>query len=157
MKKIIIIAALALTIGFQSCKSTVKPVEDPVETLERDDFRSASLTETARVLEEVNAKSANKSVLILTQTYKGEKIQVSQGGKVVYSDYPITNLKSRIASYFSISNQSDAVIKDIRTGQEVVIPTAKAVKYKYIYIMKKLSNGKFKYVVTYSNTLRPLG
>jgi hypothetical protein len=95
--------------------------------------------------------------LILTQTYKGEKIQVSQGGKVVYSDYPITNLKSRIASYFSISNQSDAVIKDIRTGQEVAIPTAKAVKYKYIYIMKKVSNGKFKYVVTYSNTLRPLG
>lgn len=157
MKKIIIIAALALTIGFQSCKSTVKPVQDPVETLERDDFRSASLTETARVLEEVNAKSANKSILILTQTYKGEKIQVSQGGKAVYSDYPITNLKSRIASYFSISNQSDAVIKDIRTGQEVLIPTAKAVKYKYIYIMKKLSNGKFKYVVTYSNTLRPLG
>lgn len=148
---------MALTIGFQSCKSTVKPVQDPVETLERDDFRSASLTETARVLEEVNAKSANKSILILTQTYKGEKIQVSQGGKAVYSDYPITNLKSRIASYFSISNQSDAVIKDIRTGQEVLIPTAKAVKYKYIYIMKKLSNGKFKYVVTYSNTLRPLG
>lgn len=147
---------MALTIGFQSCKSTVKPVENPVETVARDDFRSASLTETARVLEEVNAKSTNKSVLILTQTYKGEKIQVSQGGKVVYSDYPITNLKSRIASYFSISNQSDAVIKDIRTGQEVLIPTAKAVKYKYIYIMKKLSNGKFKYVVTYSNTLRPL-
>ena len=157
MKKIIIIAALALTIGFQSCKSTVKPVENPVDTLERDDFRSASKAETTRILAEVNAKNANKSVLILTQTYKGEKIQVSQNGKVVFSDYPITNLKSRIATYFSISNQADAVIKDINTGQEVVIPTAKAVKYKFIYIMKKVSDGKFKYVVTYSNTLRPLG
>ena len=94
--------------------------------------------------------------MILTQTYKGEKIQVTQNGKVVFSEYPITNLNTRIASYFSISNQADAVIKDIRTGQEVVIPTAKAVKYKFIYIMKKVSNGKFKYVVTYSNTLRPL-
>ena len=157
MKKIIIIAAMALTLGFQSCKSTGKAVENPVETLERDDFRSASKAETARILAEVNAKNANKSVLVLTQTYKGEKIQVTQSGKVIFSDYPITNLNTRIATYFSISNQADAVIKDVRTGQEVVIPIAKAIKYKYIYIMKKVSNGKFKYVVTYSNTLRPLG
>ena len=157
MKKIIIIAAMALTLGFQSCKSTAKAVENPVETVARDDFRSASKAETARILAEVNAKNANKSVLVLTQTYKGEKIQVTQSGKVIFSDYPITNLNTRIATYFSISNQADAVIKDVRTGQEVAIPTAKAVKYKYIYIMKKVSNGKFKYVVTYSNTLRPLG
>ena len=148
---------MALTLGFQSCKSTTKAVENPVETLERDDFRSASKAETARILAEVNAKNANKSVLVLTQTYKGEKIQVTQSGKVIFSDYPITNLNTRIATYFSISNQADAVIKDVRTGQEVVIPIAKAVKYKYIYIMKKVSDGKFKYVVTYSNTLRPLG
>ena len=157
MKKIIIIAAMALTLGFQSCKSTTKAVENPVETLARDDFRSASKAETARILAEVNAKNANKSVLVLTQTYKGEKIQVTQSGKVIFSDYPITNLNTRIATYFSISNQADAVIKDVRTGQEVAIPTAKAIKYKYIYIMKKVSDGKFKYVVTYSNTLRPLG
>lgn len=156
MKKIFIIATMALTIGFQSCKSKEKTVENPVETIERDDFRSASKAEIARVLKEVNAKNSSKSVLILTQTYKGEKIQVTQNGKVIFSEYPITNLNTRIASYFSISNQADAVIKDIRTGQEVVIPTAKAVKYKFIYIMKKVSNGKFKYVVTYSNTLRPL-
>ncbi|MFD2908343.1 hypothetical protein ACFSX9_06305 [Flavobacterium ardleyense] len=156
MKKIFIIATMALMIGLQSCKSTEKTAET-VETVERDDFRSASKAETARILKEVNAKNANKSVLILTQMYKGEKIQATQAGKVVFSDYPITNLNTRIANYFSISNQADAVIKDINTGQEVVIPTAKAVKYKFIYIMKKVSEGKFKYVVTYSNTLRPLG
>lgn len=156
MKKIVPIALLALMIGFQSCKSKVKPVEELVETVERNDFRSASKIEIANILKEVNAENSNKSILILTQTYKGEKVQVSQNDKVIFADYPITNLKNRIANYFSINNQADAVLKDIKTGQEVIIPSTKAVKHKYIYIMKKVVNGKFKYVVTYSNTLRPL-
>ena len=111
MKKIFIIATMALTIGFQSCKSKEKTVENPVETLERDDFRSASKAEIARVLKEVNAKNSNKSVLILTQTYKGEKIQVTQNGKVVFSEYPITNLNTRIASYFSIRIKRTPLLK----------------------------------------------
>lgn len=84
-------------IELQGCNSTVKSVY-------RDDFRSASKAEIDKVKKEVHATSSTKSILILTQTYKGEKIIISQNGKVIFSEYPITNLKSRIATYFSISN-----------------------------------------------------
>jgi hypothetical protein len=122
----------------------------------RDDFRSASKTEIEKVEKEVNAKSSKRSVLVLTQIYKGEKIIVSQNGKTIYSEYPITNLKSKIADYFSINNLEDVLIKDLNSGKEIIIPTKKSNKYKYIYVMKKVTKGKFQYVITYSNTLRPL-
>lgn len=136
-------------IELQGCNSTVKSVY-------RDDFRSASKAEIDKVKKEVRATSSTKSILILTQTYKGEKIIISQNGKVIFSEYPITNLKSRIATYFSISNQEDVLVKDLNTNKEILIPSKKSAKYKYIYLMKKVHKGKFQYVITYSNTLRAL-
>ena len=135
--------------GFVSCNPTQKSVY-------RDDFRSAKDSERQKILNEVNAKNSNKSVLILTQTYKGEKIVISQNGKTIYSEYPITNLNNRIASYLSFNNQKDLVVKDISTKEEIVIPVKKATKHKYVYLMKKVNKGKFQYVITYSNTLRPM-
>ena len=149
MRILVFIFVLIISIGLQSCNSTVKSVY-------RDDFRSASKTEIEKVHEEVNAKKTNKSILVLTQTYKGEKIIVSQNGKVIFSEYPITNLNNRIADYFSINNLEDVSIKDSDSGKEVNIPAKKASKYKYIYLMKKVNKGKFQFVITYSNTLRPL-
>ena len=135
--------------GFVSCNPTQKSVY-------RDDFRSAKDSERQKILNEVNAKNSNKSVLILTQTYKGEKIVISQNGKTIYSEYPITNLNNRIASYLSFSNQQDLIVKDLSTKEEIVIPVKKATKHKYVYLMKKVNKGKFQYVITYSNTLRPM-
>ena len=149
MKVIANLFFIIVSIGLQSCNSTVKSVY-------RDDFRSASKTEIEKVEKEVNAKSSKRSVLVLTQIYKGEKIIVSQNGKTIYSEYPITNLKSKIADYFSINNLEDVLIKDLNSGKEIIIPTKKSNKYKYIYVMKKVTKGKFQYVITYSNTLRPL-
>lgn len=149
MKVTTYLFAIIISIGLQSCNSTVKSVY-------RDDFRSASKAEIEKVHIEANAKNKNKSVLVLTQTYKGEKIIVSQNGKVVFSEYPITNLKTKIADYFSINNEEDVLIKDTDSGKEVIIPTKKASKHKYIYLMKKVTKGKFQFVITYSNTLRPI-
>lgn len=148
MKSLVSILLLSL-IGLQSCNSTVKSVY-------RDDFRSASKAEIAKVKKEVHATSSTKSILILTQTYKGEKIIVSQNGKVIFSEYPITNLKNRIATFLSINNQEDALVKDLNTNKEIKIPASKSAKYKYIYLIKKVYKGKFQYVITYSNTLRAL-
>lgn len=149
MKKLIPLLLITLSIGLQSCNSTVKSVY-------RDDFRSASKAEIEKVHKDVNAKNSNRSVLVLTQTYKGEKIIVSQNGKTIYSEYPITNLNNRIASYFSFNNQQDLIIKDNSTKKEIIIPTKKASKHKYIYLMKKVNKGKFQFIITYSNTLRPI-
>ena len=149
MKVIANLFFIIVSIGLQSCNSTVKSVY-------RDDFRSASKTEIEKVEKEVNAKSSKRSVLVLTQIYKGEKIIVSQNGKTIYSEYPITNLKSKIADYFSINNLEDVLIKDSNSGKEIIIPTKKSNKYKYIYVMKKVNKGKFQFIITYSNTLRPL-
>ena len=149
MRILVFIFVLIISIGLQSCNSTVKSVY-------RDDFRSASKTEVKNIQEEVGATNSNKSILILTQTYKGEKIIISQNGKVIFSEYPITNLKSRIANYFSVDTNFDVLVKDISTKKEIIIPASKIGKHKYIYLMKKVNKGKFQYVITYSNTLRPL-
>lgn len=149
MKHVVIISILILFFGLQSCNSTIKSVY-------RDDFRSASDSEIKNVQKEVNATNSNKSILVLTQTYKGEKIVIYQNGKILYSEYPITNLNNRIASYFSFNNQENLLIKDHNSNKEIEIPTKKAKKHKYIYVMKKTNKGKFQYVITYSNTLRPL-
>ena len=149
MRILFFIFIIIASVGLQSCNSTVKSVY-------RDDFRSASKTEVKNIQKEVGATNSNKSILILTQTYKGEKIIISQNGKVIFSEYPITNLKSRIANYFSVNTNFDVLVKDISTKKEVIIPAKKMAKHKYIYLMKKVNKGKFQYVITYSNTLRPL-
>ena len=149
MRILFFISIIIATVGLHSCNSTVKSVY-------RDDFRSASKTEIEKVQKDVNAKNSNRSVLVLTQTYKGEKIIISQNGKTIYSEYPITNLNNRIASYLSFNNQQDLVIKDIDSKKEILIPTKKASKHKYVYLMKKVTKGKFQFIITYSNTLRPI-
>ena len=149
MRILVFIFIIIASVGLQSCNSTVKSVY-------RDDFRSASKTEVKNIQEEVGATSSSKSILILTQTYKGEKIIISQNGKTIYSEYPITNLNNRIASYLSFNNQQDLVIKDISSKKEILIPTKKSSKHKYIYLMKKVTKGKFQFIITYSNTLRPI-
>ena len=149
MRILVFIFIIIASVGLQSCNSTVKSVY-------RDDFRSASEAEIKNIQKEVGATNSNKSILILTQTYKGEKIIISQNRKAIFSEYPITNLKSRIANYLSVNRNFDVHIKDISTKKEVVIPAKKMAKHKYIYLMKKVNKGKFQYVITYSNTLRPL-
>ena len=149
MRILVFISIVIASVGLQSCNSTVKSVY-------RDDFRSASKNEVKNIQEEVGATNSNKNILILTQTYKGEKIIISQNGKVIFSEYPITNLKSRIANYFSVNTNFDVLVKDISTKKEVIIPAKKMAKHKYIYLMKKVNKGKFQYVTTYSNTPRPL-
>ena len=121
MRILVFIFIIIASVGLQSCNSTVKSVY-------RDDFRSASKTEVKNIQEEVGATSSSKSILILTQTYKGEKIIISQNGKIIFSEYPITNLKSRIANYLSVNRNFDVHIKDISTKKEVVIPSKKIAK-----------------------------
>ena len=149
MKKLIPILLISLSIGLQSCNSTVKSVY-------RDDFRSASKAEIDKIHKEVNAKNSNKSILFLTQIYKGEKIIISQNGKTIYSEYPITNLNNRIATYLSFNNQQDLLLKDNNSKKEILIPSKQSSKHKYIYVMKKVNKGKFQFIITYSNTLRPI-
>jgi hypothetical protein len=125
-------------------------------TTVRDDFKSASETEKKEILKNTNATSTNKSVLVLTQGYKGEKIIASQENKNIYSEYPITNLKKQLADYFSFDNTKTLLIYDNFSKQEVIIESKMAVKHKFIYLKKVYKEGKAKYFITYSNTLRPL-
>lgn len=128
----------------------------PVKTEVRDDFRSSSEQETKNFLKEVNGTSDSKSVLILTKGYKGEKIIATQESKTVYSKYPISNLKTHLADYFSFENNKVLIISDNFSKQEVVIEPKKAVKYKFIYLRKDYDKDVATYKITFSNTLRAL-
>ncbi len=128
----------------------------PTNTQVRDDFKSVSEKEKERILKEMNASSPTKSVLLFTQGFKGEKIIAKQNDKNVYSGYPISNLKTQYAASFSFINTSNLVINDTFSKEELVIETKKAQQHKFIYIKKEYKEGKAKYLITFSNTLRPL-
>lgn len=145
MKKIVLGAVASL---FIMCS--------PIKTEVRDDFRSSTEQQKKAFLKEVNGTSDSKSVLILTKGYKGEKIIATQEGKTVYSKYPISNLKTHLADYFSFENTKTLVITDNFSKQEVRIESKKAAKYKFIYVRKDYSKNAATYKVTYSNTLRAM-
>ncbi|KAF2514833.1 hypothetical protein E0W68_13455 [Flavobacterium salilacus subsp. salilacus] len=134
--------------------STDKPKKQP-DVQYRDDFKSASDTELKALLKNLKAEAANYSVLILTQNYKGEKIIISNSKRELYSDYPISNLKTGIAQKLRIDNTLDTKVYDNFTKSETVIEAEEAKKHKYIYVMKNPGN-KNPFTITYSNTLRPL-
>jgi len=156
MKKILFI--LPLLLFFTMCKSsktTTAPVKETVEVRYRDDFRAAAAAEKTAVLKSLKATAANYSVLVFTQNFKGEKIVASNATKKLYSDYVISNLKTGIADKTRIDNTVDTKIYDNLTKKEFVLLAKDAAKYKFIYLMKN-PGGETTFIVTYSNTLRPL-
>lgn len=119
----------------------------------RDDFKSASENYTNSFLKNKNAFSDDKSVIIFTQGFKGEKIIVKQNSKSIYSEYTITNLKRQYAASFAFNNSLPITIFDNFSKHEITIEPKHSEKHKFIYVMKE-SNGNFK--ITLSNTLRNL-
>lgn len=132
-----------------SCKSTISVDH-------RDDFRSMDDQSKAAFLKQNNAASENRSVLLLTQGFKGEKIILKQNDKTISTSYPITDLNTKIASFFSFSNESNLLIFDNYSKKDIIIPFKKAQKYKFIYLKKEYKDSVATYLITYSNTLRPL-
>ncbi|WP_430399837.1 hypothetical protein [Flavobacterium sp.] len=128
----------------------------PIKTEVRDDFRSSTEAQKKAFLREINGTSDSKSVLVLTKGYKGEKIIATQEGKTIYSKYPITNLKTHLADYFSFENSKILIITDNFSKQEVVIEPKKATKHKFIYLRKDYAKDVVSYKITLSNTLRAM-
>lgn len=122
----------------------------------RDDFKSVSSQEKETFLKQKKATSNTKSVIILTNGFKGEKITAQQNNKTVYSAYPITNLKTKYADSFSFSNTENLIIYDSFSKKELLLESKKVSSYKFIYIMKTTTEKGESYKITLSNTLRPL-
>jgi len=156
MKKILFILPLLLLLTMcKSSKTATAPVKEVVELRYRDDFRAATTAEKTEVLKSLKATAAKYSVLVFTQNFKGEKIVVSNATKKLYSDYVISNLKTGIADKTRIDNTVDTKIYDNLTKKEFVLLAKDAAKYKFIYLMKN-PGGETTFIITYSNTLRPL-
>jgi hypothetical protein len=93
--------------------------------------------------------------VILTKNFKGEQIIVSNEQKTLYKEYPISNVKTRLADQLRIDNTFDTKVYDAHTKKEAVISAKEAKKHKFIYLMKQPGTEN-PFVITYSNTLRPL-
>ncbi len=161
MKRILlIILACSLLVMCKSKKtaaaSTTATEAGKADVQYRDDFRAATAAEKNALLKELRAYDAGYSVLIFTKGYKGEKIVVSTAGKTVYSGNFISNMKTGIAAPIRIQNSADTKVYDNFAKQEVIIPAEEAKKHKYIYLMKDNSRKGNPFMITYSNTLRPL-
>lgn len=145
MKKILFICFAQLLI---MCSTTNFQV--------RDDFKSVSKSEKNTFLKQKKATATTKSVVILTNGFKGEKITAKQASKTVYSAYPITNLKTKYADSFSFTNTENLIIYDNFSKKELLLESKKVSAYKFIYLMKTITDNGASYKVTLSNTLRPL-
>lgn len=160
MKNILLIIIAAFL--FTMCGSSKKVNDDGTTTVlkpnvqYRDDFKAAPAKEKAALLKALQATGKNYSVLIFTKSYKGEKVTVASGGKNIFSGYLISNLKTGIADKTRIDNTVDNVVFDTHTKTEVTISAEKAKDYKFIYLLKDTSGKGDPFMITYSNTLRPL-
>jgi len=159
MKKIfLVLLAASLFVMCKSSKSSAAKAESPKEVAEvryRDDFRSAKASEKKAVLSELKASEATYSVLIFTQNFKGEKVTASNARKQLYSGYVISDPKTGIADKIRIDNSVDTKVYDDASKRELIIEAREAKKAKFIYLMKN-PGGDTPFIVTYSNTLRPL-
>jgi len=144
---------VVVVLGCSSSKAVTTKSKANVQY--KDDFKSASEKEETALLKKLNASGAKYSVLIFTKNYKGEKIITSNTQKKLHSGYLISNLKTGIAEEIRIDNTIDTKVFDNLSKKEIIIPAKEAQKHKYIYLMKKPGDNP-PFLITYSNTLRPL-
>lgn len=153
---------LLIIIALSACGSKKKAAgaapDEPAkpEVQYRDDFRATTAAKKNKLLKTLKATGKNYSVLIFTKGFKGEQITVSSDGKTLYRGNQISNLKTGIADQVRIINTADTRIFDNLTKAEVVLPAAETQKHKFIYLMKDNDGKGSPFVITYSNTLRPL-
>lgn len=123
----------------------------------RDDFKAAPDSYRIDFLKHMKANDDEYSVVIFTRGYKGEGIQVSNEKKILYSGNIISNLKTGVGHKVRIDNTIDTKIFDSFTKKSIILESKEAKKHKFIYIMKDNANKANPFMITYSNTLRPLG
>lgn len=150
MKKIIF---LAIVVFFYNCSPVL---HSNVSYQTRNDFKGVAENTKNEFLKQKNATSNTKSVLILSQGFKGEKIIVKQNEKIIYSEYPISHVKTKYADSFSFNNTVDLILYDNYSKEEITIKSDKIGNNKFIYVMKYIENEKTKYKITVSNTLRAM-
>lgn len=160
MKKVLLLLLVCSALVMCKSKKTVsgeagKEISSP-DIQHRDDFRAASDKERTALIKKLRAADAAYSILVLTKGFKGEKMIVSTSGKTVYSGNFISNLKSGVAGTVRIQNSADTKIYDDFTKTEVILEASETQKHKYIYLMKDNTRKGSPYMITYSNTLRPL-
>jgi len=163
MKKIVFILLACLLVMCKSKQATAGAKVSENENTEaktnvqyRDDFRSVSSKEKEAFLKKMKADEKMYSVLIFTKGYKGEGIQVSNTNKVLYSGNVISNLKTGVGHQIRIDNTVDTKVFDSFTKKSVVLESDETKKHKFIYLMKDSKNKSQPFIITYSNTLRPL-
>lgn len=156
MKNIVLACVVVLfSIGCSSKKVVLEEKAEAVVQY-KDDFRSISEAGKKKFLSEMKATGETASVLILTKGFKGEDVSISNEKKSLYKGNPISNLETGIAGYITIDNTVNTKISDKLSKKEAVIDGANAKKHKFIYVMKDHAQHGNPYVITYSNTLRPL-
>lgn len=159
MKKIfsLLLVVFILT-ACGSKKKAASAANEPArpEVQYRDDFRATTTSKKNKLLKTLKATGKNYSVLIFTKGFKGEQITVTGNGKTLYRGNQISNLKTGIADQIRIINTADTKVLDGLTKAEITLPAEETQKHKYIYLMKDEDGKGSPFVITYSNTLRPL-
>ena len=156
MKKLFFILLASSLLVMCKSASTKTAADKPVAEVQyKDDFKSADAAEKKALLSKLKATGKGYSVLIFTKNFIGEKVVASNAKKTLYSGYVISDPKTGIAEKIRIDNSVDTKVYDTRTKKEVVVDVKNAQKYKFIYLMKN-NEGDSAFLVTYSNTLRPL-
>lgn len=121
----------------------------------KNDFRAVSEGVKDKFLNDYNAAEARYSILFFTKGFHGEEITVKNAEGKIFSDMMTTSKSSGLARNMRILNTLETEIYDAGNGKTIYINSEMAQKYKFIYVMKDLSNEDIPYKITYSDKLRP--
>lgn len=122
----------------------------------KNDFRSVSDAVKKDFLNGYKATDAKYSILFFTQGFSGEEIIVKNSEETVFKGKISSDKKTGLAKNMRILNTENNSVFDNSTNKTIFIDSKMASEYKFIYVMKDLSNKEKPYKITYSNLLRPV-
>ncbi len=105
-----------------------------------------------RALISLNATEDKYSVLIFTQGFTGETMEITNGNEMVFHNVLKSIQNLGYAKKFRIDNTQLTTITELPQQYSFTVKSKMAMNYKYIYIHRNISNGR--YTITYSNTLK---
>lgn len=137
-------ALILIAFIFAMCKTP------KVEFKEYHSWMDASMIEN--YLMKLNASDDRYSLLIFTNGFNGELIEIINGDEIVFHNVLNSIQNLGFAKEFRIDNTKLTTVKELKRKYSFKIKSEIAIKYKYIYVHRNISNGK--YTITFSHNLK---
>lgn len=102
------------------------------------------------VLEKLNAKESNKTILVFTSWFENDSLELVNGNESVFNK-KLNTMSSGLAIVKVLDNNKKIKITfSSKDSNTIILKESMLKKYKFIYISKDSTNKK-EYLIKYSN------